>query len=110
MGVTAMAGIDVGRLDAFVLAEDDAGGTVVHIAGQVDLATAADLEGRLRDALERRPGPVVLDLAGVDFIDSSGLNVLLAAHRSHPGRLRLGPTSRRVDRVLEISGTRGLFD
>jgi hypothetical protein len=36
--------------------------------------------------------------------------VLLAAHRSHPGRLRLGPTSRRVDRVLEISGTRALFD
>jgi anti-anti-sigma factor len=52
----------------------------------------------------------VLDLSGVDFIDSSGLSVLLGAVDRHPGRIRLGPASRRVDRLLEVSGTRPMFD
>lgn len=55
--------------------------TVLHLAGDLDLATAGQLRGQLRDALDR--GDVrrlVLDLAGLDFMDVTGLNVIVDAH------------------------------
>jgi anti-sigma B factor antagonist len=110
MGVTAMTGIDVGRLGACIATDGGEGATVLRVAGQLDLATADDLADRLRDVLDARTGSIVLDLSGVDFIDSSGLSVLLGAVDRHPGRIRLGPASRRVDRLLEVSGTRPMFD
>jgi anti-sigma B factor antagonist len=110
MGVTARTGIDVGRLDACIATDGGEGATVLRVAGQLDLATADDLADRLRDVLDARTGSIVLDLSGVDFIDSSGLSVLLGAVDRHPGRIRLGPASRRVDRLLEVSGTRPMFD
>jgi anti-sigma B factor antagonist len=110
MGVTAMTGIDVGRLDACIATDGGEGATVLRVAGQLDLATADDLADRLRDVLDARTGSIVLDLSGVDFIDTSGLSVLLGAVDRHPGRIRLGPASRRVDRLLEVSGTRPMFD
>jgi anti-sigma B factor antagonist len=86
----------------------EAGRLVVRPCGELDLATAPDLEelvlGRLAD---RRP--VVLDLRGLSFMDSSGVRVLVAAHaRASDGGgeltiVRPEPGGA-VDRVLEISG------
>lgn len=57
------------------------GETVVAVAGELDLATAP-LLGDIVDGL-RDPGleTVVLDLADVEFCDSSGLSVLVRSHR-----------------------------
>jgi anti-anti-sigma factor len=55
----------------------------------------------------------VLDIAGVDFIDSTGLRTLLiAARRSHAegSTLALRHTGTAVRRVLEITGTTELFE
>ena len=55
--------------------------TVLHLAGDLDLATAGQLRGELRDVLDR--GGVrrlVLDLAGLEFMDVTGLNVIVDAH------------------------------
>jgi anti-anti-sigma factor len=60
----------------------------LHIEGQVDAATIDAFEGRVRKAIER--GPVILHMTGVDFIDSSGLNVLLRASKLVGPRRRLG--------------------
>ena len=55
--------------------------TVLHLAGDLDLATAGQLRGELRDLLDsgtvRR---LVLDLAGLEFMDVTGLNVIVDAH------------------------------
>lgn len=56
----------------------DDGATVIYVQGEIDLATA----GRLRDAIEPHMGPdqtIVLDLSGVEFMDSSCLKVLVQA-------------------------------
>jgi anti-sigma B factor antagonist len=51
----------------------------VQVEGEVDIATAPLLRTALFDALDGRAGCVVADLGGVDFIDSSGLHVIIDA-------------------------------
>jgi anti-sigma B factor antagonist len=74
-------------------------------SGEIDAHTAP----LLRDALLPAPASddLRIDMAGVDFVDSSGLRVLLEAHREleRTGqRLVLASPSRRVVRLLEVAG------
>jgi anti-anti-sigma factor len=50
---------------------------VVTVAGEVDLGTGPVLREALLRALERETGPVVVDLTGVPFMDSTGVHVLV---------------------------------
>lgn len=86
----------------------DDGSIIVH--GDIDMAGGPLLESSI---LQRESDqPVVIDLADVFFIDSSGLRSLLEASRRARGRgtevvLRsIGPE---VARLLEITGTTGQF-
>lgn len=76
--------------------------------GELDLATAPEFEAALLDAL-RGPKPVVVDLRELEFMDSSGVRVLITAHANagdHGQRLVLVRPRRggAVDRILEIAG------
>ena len=55
-------------------------GDRVHftISGDVDLANAADIEADLTDAIRNRATGVTLDLTGVTYLDSAGLQVVFA--------------------------------
>lgn len=89
------------RLDSHL----DAAGALVLI-GEIDTYTAPELEGSLAGL----PDACVVDLAGVSFIDSSGLRVIVAAHtqrRERGGGLTLRAPSPSVERLLEISGVAG---
>lgn len=73
------------------------------LSGEIDAHTAPGLAAAIADV----SGDVELDLAGVDFVDSSGLRVLIDAHQSLADRgdeLRLRQPSDAVRRLLEISG------
>jgi anti-sigma B factor antagonist len=81
---------------------------VIAAAGELDLATAPQLEEALLPRL-REGGRVVLDLTGLEFMDSTGVQVIIAAHQAgqeHDGGLALVRTAPdgAVARVLEISG------
>jgi anti-anti-sigma factor len=86
--------------------EDEDGALTLRPAGELDIATAPRLERALIH--ERRPGDrVVLDLANLEFLDSTGLRVIVhAVEASRTGgwelTLRQGPPA--VRRVFEISG------
>lgn len=74
--------------------------------GEIDAHTAPSLASAIDAA-----GPdVALDLSGVEFVDSSGLRVLIDAHQrlaEAGGGLRLTALSEPVRRLLEISGVSG---
>jgi anti-anti-sigma factor len=56
-------------------------GVVLHLSGDIDIATAGLLDAALR-ALQMDGKPnVILDLAAVEFLDSTALGVLVRAHR-----------------------------
>jgi anti-sigma B factor antagonist len=78
-------------------------------AGELDIATAARLERALAD--DRRPGDrVVLDLADLEFIDSTGLRAIVRgaeAARRDGWELKLRPGPPAVQRVFEIAGVLG---
>jgi anti-anti-sigma factor len=78
------------------------GSVVLRANGKLERGTAALLDGLLQ-ALWADPSPVVLDLTGVDHIDSRGLDILLGAAASARDRLSpvevIGvPESLRADR------------
>jgi anti-sigma B factor antagonist len=52
---------------------------VVEVTGEVDLISAAAMEDRLAQALSEAPETVVADLTGVEFLDSTGIHILLRA-------------------------------
>lgn len=87
--------------------------TVVAVAGEVDLDTADTLRAQVDQALRDRPPELVLDLAAVDFLDSSGLGALLELHRrltDEGGFLRLVIASRHVRRVIDVTGMAQVLD
>jgi anti-sigma B factor antagonist len=82
-------------------------GSGIAVAGEIDAHTAPALAAALTAADH---DPLVLDLAGVEFVDSSGLRVLLEAHqvREADGRsLVLARPSAAVQRVLDVAGVDG---
>jgi anti-anti-sigma factor len=79
--------------------------TTVTVAGDLDLSTAPELERSLA-GIQADGRPVLLDLRGLTFIDSSGLRVILAADvraRSNGTRMMLVPGPPGVQRVFELT-------
>ena len=77
---------------------------IVH--GELDIATAPELT-RLLDRLRARGHAVVLDLAEVTFIDSTGLSALMDAHfesRRDGWAFSVRSPSAAVRRVVELAG------
>ena len=82
---------------------------VVSVRGELDLSTAPELEGPLDQVLESGSGSVLIDLTSCEFIDSTGIALIVRAWQ----RLDSGENGRalviccqndQVRRVLEITG------
>jgi anti-anti-sigma factor len=87
------------------------GAVVVALHGELDLASADRVSARL-GALRDAGQPVVLDLDSLEFIDSSGLRVILqAAEDSRRGGwpFHLTAGSEPVRRLLDAAGVAGLL-
>lgn len=69
-----------GGLDMWVHAESGVGASVLLLAGRLDAASMPRLKDTLRLLLEAEVG-VVLDLMGVEFLDSTGITALVAGHK-----------------------------
>lgn len=96
---------DDGRVHVSGSLEEDAT-LVVRLTGELDAATAPDVDQFVElEVAAAQPGRLVLDVADVTFVDSSGLAVLLALRSCAPdGRLVLRGARRQLRRLLEITG------
>jgi anti-sigma B factor antagonist len=86
---------------------------VIALAGEIDLYTAPRLQSELTSALSAaEPVRVVVDMSGVEFCDSTGMNVLLAAHRlaaERGGEFALAAPRPAVRKILEVTGLNAVF-
>lgn len=93
---------------------DDSRGSVIVLAveGEVDIATAPKLREKLVELAASGAKRVVVDLEKVEFLDSTGLGVLIGGMkrlRSVDGDLPLVCTQPRILRVFEITGLNRAF-
>jgi len=94
------------------VAEAAEGVVIVDVGGSVDVYTVADLRSGLDGQINLGRNRLVVDLLDVDFLDSTGLGVLVArlkAVRSTGGWLRLVCTDEKVLRVFRITGLDKVF-
>lgn len=88
---------------------------MVHVAGELDIATVPVVADHLKRDTATRPAELLLDLTGVTHLAAAGLALIVAAmnndHGVH-GRLHLvGVTGNRpVERALEVSGFLTILD
>lgn len=81
--------------------------TTIALQGEWDLAQRQHTREAVHLALSPRPECLVFDLGGLEFIDSSGISVLVDTHRrcaATDTRLVIIPGQRAVQRVFELCG------
>lgn len=86
---------------------------VVAPAGELDMATVGPLERELAEMRDAGFAEIVLDLRGLAFIDSSGLNFLLREHSAAQASglsFRLIEGSEATRRLFDLTGTADEFD
>jgi stage II sporulation protein AA (anti-sigma F factor antagonist) len=86
----------------------------VTVRGELDLGARSHWSAAVTPLLETpRPTRVDVDLRGVSFMDSSGLNLLVTLRKwamDNATALRLVEVPASVGRVLDYAGVTGLFD
>ena len=88
------------------------GTCLVWVAGELDLHTAPELERALLAAATEAPGPVMVDLSGCTFMDSTALAILVEASRrldGANGRLTIIAAAPAILRPFQITGLDRLF-
>lgn len=88
------------------------GWAVLAVGGEVDVATAPRLREQLIALVNQGSHRIVVDLTAVDFLDSTGLGVLVGALkrvRTHDGDLALVCDEPRILKVFEITGLTKVF-
>ena len=81
--------------------------------GEFDIASAADASRALQELLTRGPDAVIVDLSGLDFMDSTGVKFLVDGRETALARgvkLSLVHGGDPVKRVLTVSGVTALFE
>jgi anti-sigma B factor antagonist len=83
------------------------GATILELVGELDVYTAPQLRERIVEVINDGETCLIVDMGGVTFIDSTGIGVLVVAHRrigEQGGWLVLRNVQRQTSRVLELTG------
>ncbi|GAC1363535.1 MAG: STAS domain-containing protein [Actinomycetota bacterium] len=86
---------------------------VITLTGELDGSSAAALQAALAEFEANPPGILRVDLSGLTFMDSSGLRLLLEAHRlalAGKRRLVIVPGPPDVQGVFEVTGVEGALE
>jgi len=90
-----------------VQVRSEGGAAVVVVGGELDLASGPELEQALEKILSTPGEQLVIDLRQLDFMDSTGLSIIVKAHQrfGEEGReLGLVRGTSQVQRLLDLTG------
>lgn len=86
---------------------------IVYLSGEVDAYTAPNLREKILPLTEQAGAEVIIDLSGVNYIDSTGLGIFIGALKSthtHNSKIKLKGLSSRVERLFKITGLDEVLD
>jgi anti-sigma B factor antagonist len=98
-----MATMNSGPKPIIQITEPVPGQLVLRISGVLDIASASGLDGLVHELVERSPERVDVDLSVLDFMDSSGIAVLLSI-TNHFGPVDVFGASNLIRRIIEVTG------
>ncbi len=105
-------GASVPAVELKVSTRSHADHAILTVVGEIDLYTAPRLQAEFTRLLETGPDRVVIDMSGVEFCDSTGMNVLLSAlkrMRERGGRLEVASPRPAVRKILQVTGLDSVF-
>jgi anti-sigma B factor antagonist len=85
----------------------EGGAPLLAVSGELDLASSPTLEQELQRVTVKSPTLIIIDLRDLEFMDSTGLSVLIRAHQqAQQSGYRLGIVngSRQIRRLLSLTG------
>jgi anti-sigma B factor antagonist len=92
---------------------DTPGFTVIEVGGEIDVYTAPKLREKLISLVEAGSYQLIVNMEGVEFLDSTGLGVLvggLKRVRAQDGWIDLICTQSRILRIFKITGLNKVFN
>jgi anti-sigma B factor antagonist len=99
-------------VDLSLTTRESAGKTIVAVGGEIDVYTAPKLRDKLSELVANGTYDIVVDMQEVEFLDSTGLGVLvggLKKVRAHDGSLRLVCNQDRLLKIFRITGLAKVF-
>ena len=99
-------------VDLTLETRDVDGRTIVTVGGEIDVYTAPKLRDKITELVGAGVYDLVIDMEGVEFLDSTGLGVLvggLKKVRAHDGSLQLVCSQDRLLKIVRITGLAKVF-
>ena len=99
-------------MDLSLSTRAERGRTVVEVTGEIDVYTAPKLREQLAELVDSGRHDIVVDMQGVEFLDSTGLGVLvggLKRIKQHDGSMNLVCTQERILKIFRITGLTKVF-
>ena len=94
--------------------EQIGGALVVKLYGDIDQHCVSEIRDDIdRQIAIRNINSLIVDLGGVEFMDSSGIGMIMGRYKnmvSRGGKMMLVRPQPQVDKVLELSGIKKLFE
>ncbi|NPV59054.1 MAG: STAS domain-containing protein [Actinobacteria bacterium] len=88
------------------------GVSVITLEGEIDLSTSAEFKEAVYETIESGKKDIIIDLNGLEFMDSTGLGVVVAAlkkTRMEGGTIRLICNKRNILKVFTVTGLDKVF-
>jgi anti-sigma B factor antagonist len=99
-------------VDLTLTTREAGGKTIVAVGGEIDVYTAPKLRDKITELVADGVYDIVIDMEEVEFLDSTGLGVLvggLKKVRAHDGSLQLVCTQDRLLKIFRITGLAKVF-
>ncbi|MDF9717095.1 STAS domain-containing protein [Nocardioides sp. ChNu-153] len=99
-------------MDLTLATSENDGKTIVAVGGEIDVYTAPRLRDRITELVAAGAYDLVIDMEAVEFLDSTGLGVLvggLKKVRAHNGSLQLICSQDRLLKIFRITGLAKVF-
>jgi len=99
-------------VDLTLATQEVEGATIVTVGGEIDVYTAPRLRDKITELVGDGVYHLIIDMEGVEFLDSTGLGVLvggLKKVRAHDGSLQLICTQERLLKIFRITGLAKVF-
>lgn len=85
---------------------------IIKLEGEIDVYTAPRVKSRMIDLVDQGKYDIIIDLQKIDFLDSSGLGVLvggLKRVKPHEGSIVLVINEERIMKIFKITGLNKVF-